>query len=377
MPLTGKLILRRRKHRKPIQLILCLFLFGILYPVRAQQLSVLPATNVELPSAPGEQVPSQAPLGNISGIIVDSDGAYIIGARITLSREDAANPNQHPADRLAISDSNGHFSFDNVSLGPFKLTVEEAGFATQQTSAILHTAENYEAPPITLSLAASANVQVTASREEVAQAQIEDEEKQRVLGIIPNYFVTYEPNPAPLNARQKFELSWKTSIDPVSFAAVGVIAGIQQANNSFPGFGEGAEGYGKRFGAAYGNLFIGTMIGSAILPSLFRQDPRYFYKGTGTIRSRILYSLAMAVMCKGDNGHWQVNYSGILGAGASSGISNLYYPAADRNGAALTFQNLGYSIAGSAISNLFQEFLIPKLTPHKPPLPQSQSQSKP
>ena len=373
MPLTGKPILRRRNHRKSIKLILCLFLFGILYPLRAQQLSTLSAINVELPNAPGEQAPSQAALGNISGIIVDSDGAYIIGARITLSREDAATSNQHPSGRLAISDSNGHFSFSNVSPGSFKLTIEEAEFATQQTSAILHAGENYEAPPITLSLAASTNVQVTASRQEVAQAQIEDEEKQRVLGIIPNYFVTYEPNPAPLNARQKFELSWKTTIDPVSFAAVGVIAGIQQANNSFPGFGEGAQGYGKRYGAAYGNLFIGTMIGSAILPSIFRQDPRYFYKGTGTIHSRVLYTLAMAVMCKGDNGHWQVNYSGILGAAASSGISNLYYPAADRNGAALTFQNLGYNIAGSAISNLFQEFLIPRLTPHKPPLPQSQS----
>jgi Carboxypeptidase regulatory-like domain len=372
MPLTGKPILRRRNHRKSIKLILCLFLFGILYPLRAQHLSELSAINIELPNAPGEQAPSQAALGNISGIIVDSDGAYIIGARITLSREDAATSNQHPSGRLAISDSNGHFSFSNVSPGSFKLTIEEAEFATQQTSAILHAGENYEAPPITLSLAASTNVQVTASRQEVAQAQIEDEEKQRVLGIIPNYFVTYEPNPAPLNARQKFELSWKTTIDPVSFAAVGAIAGIQQANNSFPGFGEGAQGYGKRFGAAYGNLFIGTMIGSAILPSIFRQDPRYFYKGTGTIRSRVLYSLAMAVMCKGDNGHWQVNYSGILGTAAASGISNLYYPAADRNGAALTFQNLGYSIAGSAISNLFQEFLIPKLTPHKPPLPQSQ-----
>jgi hypothetical protein len=151
-----------------------------------------------------------------------------------------------------------------------------------------------------------------------------------------------------------------------------LIAGIQQANNTFPGYGQGAEGYGKRFGASYGNIFIGTMIGDAFLPSVFKQDPRYFYKGTGTIRSRTLYALANAVICKGDNGNWQFNYSAMLGTLAASGISNLYYPAADRDGAALTFENLGFSIAASGIANLFQEFLIPKLTPHKPPLPQSQ-----
>jgi hypothetical protein len=106
------------------------------------------------------------------------------------------------------------------------------------------------------------------------------------------------------------------------------------------------------------------MIGGAILPSLLKQDPRYFYKGTGSTRSRILYALANAVICKGDNGHWQANYSGILGALAAGGISNLYYPASSRNGAGLTFENTLIGIGGSAVGNLFQEFLVRKLTPH-------------
>ena len=372
MPLSGKLIRRRRGHPRLIALILFLSLYGLLYPACAQQLSSLPSINSELPSAPGEQALNQTPLGSITGTVVDNDGAFVVGASITLSREDPASPDQHPTDQLAISGSDGSFSFPNLPPGPFKLTIVATGFATQQISAILHAGESYEAPTISLSSAVSIGVQVTATQEEVAQAQIEDEEKQRVLGIIPNFFVTYEPNPAPLTAKQKFELSWKTSIDPVTFATAGLIAGIQQANNTFPGYGQGAEGYGKRFGASYGNIFIGTMIGDAFLPSVFKQDPRYFYKGTGTIRSRTLYALANAVICKGDNGNWQFNYSAMLGTLAASGISNLYYPAADRDGAALTFENLGFSIAGSAISNLFQEFLIPKLTPHKPPLPQSQ-----
>ncbi len=372
MPLSGKLILRRRGRPKLIALTLYLSLYGLQYPTCAQQLSSSPSINFELPSAPGEQALNQAPFGSITGIIVDSDGAFVIGAHVRLSREDLASPDQHPSDQLALSGSDGSFTFANVPPGFFKLTIVATGFATRQVSAILPAGESYEAPPISLSSAVSIGVEVTATREEIAQAQIEDEEKQRILGIIPNFFVTYEPNPVPLTPKQKFELSWKTSIDPVTFATAGLIAGIQQANNDFPSYGQGAQGYGKRFGASYGDLFIGTMIGDAILPSVFKQDPRYFYKGTGNIRSRTLYALANAVVCKGDNGNWQFNYSGMLGTLAASGISNLYYPASDRDGAALTFENLGFSIAGSAISNLFQEFLILKLTPHKPPLPQSQ-----
>ena len=105
------------------------------------------------------------------------------------------------------------------------------------------------------------------------------------------------------------------------------------------------------------------MIGGAILPSLLKQDPRYFYKGTGTTRSRILYAIANSVICKGDNGRWQANYSGILGSLAAGGISNIYYPASNREGASLTFEEALLGIAGGAAQNLFQEFLVRKLTP--------------
>ena len=108
------------------------------------------------------------------------------------------------------------------------------------------------------------------------------------------------------------------------------------------------------------------MIGGAVLPSLFKQDPRYFYKGTGTTRSRVLYAVSMSVICKGDNGHWQLNYSGILGGLAAGGISNAYYPASNRDGATLTFENALIGIAGSAVQNIFQEFLVRRLTPKVP-----------
>jgi len=144
------------------------------------------------------------------------------------------------------------------------------------------------------------------------------------------------------------------------------VAGYEQANNDFPGYGQGTKGYAKRFGANYADNAIATMIGGALLPSLLKQDPRYFYKGTGTVRSRALYAIANAVICRGDNGHWQVNYSSIIGGLAAAGISNIYYPASDRNGASLTFENTLIGTGGTAVGNLFQEFLVKKLTPHLP-----------
>ena len=201
---------------------------------------------------------------------------------------------------------------------------------------------------------------------EIAQAELKEQEKQRVFGVIPNFYVTYVPKAAPLSTKQKFQLAFKSTVDPVSFGITGAIAGIEQAQNHFPGYGQGAEGYAKRYGATYADLTINTYIGGAILPSLLKQDPRYFYKGTGTKRSRALYAIANSFICKGDNGNWQPNYSFLLGTLASGGISNLYYPASDRNGAALTFENAAIGIAANAAANILQEFVIRKLTPNVP-----------
>jgi hypothetical protein len=155
-------------------------------------------------------------------------------------------------------------------------------------------------------------------------------------------------------------------VDPFSFGLIGAIAGIQQAQNAFSGYGQGAQGYAKRYGASYADFVSGTFIGSAILPSLLKQDPRYFYKGNGGIRSRILYALANSVVCKGDNRKWQPNYSSIAGNLAAGGISNLYYPAKDRNGVGLTFESGAIGIGATAGANIIQEFLVRKLTPNAP-----------
>jgi hypothetical protein len=149
---------------------------------------------------------------------------------------------------------------------------------------------------------------------------------------------------------------------------------VEQATDEFSGYGQGAQGYAKRFGASYADTVSSTFIGGAILPSLLKQDPRYFYKGTGSTRSRLLYAIANSVICKGDNRRWQVNYSGILGALASGGLSNLYYPSTDRDGIGLTFENAVIGIGQGAAANILQEFVIKKLTPklpnQNPPKPQ-------
>lgn len=306
------------------------------------------------------QMQGQQVAGAISGSVVDESGAAVAGAVVKVSGGDPASAQE------TLSDGDGQYLFASMTPGPFQLTATAGGFAAATFAGTLHSGESFVVPPIRLTVASAASeVQVTMSRIEIAEAEIKEEEKQRVLGVVPNFYVTYDPSALPLTPRQKFELAWKATVDPVNFGLVGATAGIQQATDSFSGYGQGAQGFGKRYGASYADLVAGTFIGSAILPSLLKQDPRYFYKGKGTVKSRVFYAIANAVICKGDNGHWQANYSALLGGLAAGGISNLYYPATDR-GAELTFENAVIGIGTSAAANILQEFVIRRLTPHAP-----------
>ena len=151
-------------------------------------------------------------------------------------------------------------------------------------------------------------------------------------------------SPSPIPSQSSVRAFWRESIRRVT---------------STPGYGQGAEGYGKRFGATYGDVFIGTFIGSALLPSLLKQDPRYFYRGTGSKKSRLMYALGNAVMCKGNNKKYEPNYSAILGSFITRGISYTYYPASDRS-ATLLVQTALIRIAEGSVAGLFQEFVVRK-----------------
>lgn len=309
--------------------------------------------------SPDSQAAGEQSSGSISGTILDRTGAVSVGAKVRLTRKRPFSSEE------VVSGNIGQYSFSHVPPGSFQIAVTAPGFATQVFSADLRPGQVFLVPPIVLAVSTAATeVRVEASTVEVAEAQIKEQEKQRVLGFVPNFYVSYIHDAAPLTPKQKFRLAWKTAVDPVTFLGIGIYAGMGQAADRFPEYGQGAQGYAKYFGAGYADALSGIFIGNAILPSLLKQDPRYFYKGAGTTRTRILYALASPVICKGDNKRWQPNYSFILGSIAVGGISNLYVPAGDRNGAGLIFENALIRIGEGSLGGILQEFVLPRLTPH-------------
>ena len=221
------------------------------------------------------------------------------------------------------------------------------------------------APPITLAVSGGeTSVVVNGDKEELSREQVHIAVQQRVAGVIPNFYSAYDWNAPPMLAKQKIQLTARGLIDPVSFLAVAGIAGAEQNRNIFPSYGGGIEGYGKRYGAAMANRVSSAMLGRAIYPAIFHQDPRYFYKGKGSIKSRALYAISAAVMARSDSGRWEPNYSQVLGNFSAAAISNLYYPESDR-GASLVLMNGLSETGANAVSNLrpripAQAFYIPR-----------------
>jgi hypothetical protein len=321
-----------------------------------EQGSVIRAFSEHPPTASADPTPDHQPDGSVSGTVNDVDGAQVAGAHITLESNSGL-------ERTLTADDTGSFNFPAVAPGTVKLTISSAGFATRvEDGVVLHSGESYELPPVTLSAASSTEVEVVFTRQDLAEEQMRAQEKQRVLGVIPNFYVSYDKDVVPLTTSQKYRLAVRMSLDPIAFATAAATAGVEQSQNEFSGYGQGVRGYARRFGAVYGDGFNSTLIGDAILPSILHQDPRYLYKGVGSIRSRALYAIASIVICKGDNGHWQPNYSNVFGNLAAAGISNLYYPSTNRSGARLTIDNSLLVTASGAIGALFEEFLIRKIS---------------
>ncbi len=230
---------------------LLVLLCGLPTLAQSQKPPIFAAVEGELSGTPetgssaGEQIPNQLSPGTISGTVVDRTGTAVAGAHVKLTRESPVSSQE------AVAGEDGQFSFANVPPGPFQLTFTSAGFATQTFSGTLSSGQTFAMPPISLAVAtAITEVHVGLSSIELAQEQLKDQEKQRVLGVIPNFYVTYVPNAVALTSKQKFQLAWKTTIDPVSFVITGGVAGIEQAQNHFSGYGQGAEGYAKRYGAS-------------------------------------------------------------------------------------------------------------------------------
>jgi hypothetical protein len=317
------------------------------------------AGRAQVDTTPQSDAPLLERSASLHGTVTDQDGSLLPGARVEITSQDESF--------LEIADSEGEFHLHGLAAGVYDIRVLDDGFVNVDESVSLLEGESKELQPIELHMAMShADVTVLATTHEIAAAQLAAEEKQRVLAIIPNFYVVYDKHPAPLSTGQKFHLAWRSSFDPVSFLSAGFSAGIEQSSNEFSGYGEGAGGYAKRFGASFADGSVSTFLGGAILPAIFHQDPRYYYQGTGTVWSRTVHAVSSVVVTHGNNGKQQFNISNVIGTFASAGISNVYYPASNRNGVGLTMGNAAQGLAFGAFAAMMQEFVVRKLTPHLP-----------
>jgi hypothetical protein len=267
--------------------------------------------------------------------------------------------------QITTANDSAAFEFRDIKLGvPYRVRVTTNGFNEWDSPTIVLTPDQsvFFVTDVKLRLSGlESSVTVYSSTRQVAVDQVHLEEQQRVLGSIPNFYVMYDSqNAAPLTTKLKFHLAMSVSVDPVTAMGVAFMAGVRQATGT-PNYVQGAKGYGQRVGAEAAAGFSDIVIGGAILPSLLHQDPRYFYQGTGTTRSRLRHALASPFVCRGDNGRLQPNYSSMGGDLASAALMNTYYPQSNR-GAAMVFGRFATSIAQRSLSGVMQEFVLPRIT---------------
>jgi hypothetical protein len=329
-------------------LILCMVRIRLL---RYLQLFVLVCAVVQVVAeAQDVSAPTPQP-ATLVGTATDTNGGTIPNATVVLQGVAAS-------DRYtAQTNDSGFFQIAGVTPGTsYQLSVTAKGFGDWSLANVTLAPSQYlDVTGITLAVTDTVTVQAVVSTEAIATQQVNAETKQRAFGVLPMFYAVYDANPVPLSPELKFKLAFRTAIDPFSFGADAFLAGVKQANNS-PRYGQGVKGYAQRFGSDYTNGFTEIMIGGAVLPTVLRQDPRYFYKGTGSKKSRVLHALSGPFIAKGDNGRWQPNYSSVGGYLSSGAIANTYYP--DRNrGTAVVFSTALVDAGGTMVADVIQEFI--------------------
>lgn len=302
-----------------------------------------------------QQVPPQGPQNaTITGTVLDITGSTVPNAIVVLQE-----PNQH---RSITTGDDGFFRFEGVNPGsPVRIVVSAFELKNWTSSEIiLQPGQSFILTDINLAVAPVETSVSAVTPEQVAVEQVKVQEQQRVLGFIPNFYVTYEQKPAPLTSKLKFQLAMKALTDPVTIGGFGLNAAIYQAAN-YPSYDQGAKGYGQRLGATFAGGYSKILLGDAVLASLLHQDPRYFYQGTGTTKSRLLHAMATPVITRGDDGRREINYSNIVGDLFSGAIANAYYPSQDR-GAGLVARSALIGAGGRMALGVIQEFVLHKWT---------------
>ncbi len=273
----------------------------------------------------------------------------MLGAIVSLVRNDGTESG-------TMISADGEFDFANVPPGSYFLTVMAKNFLPFNSAGFaVRAQENYEVANIKLIVAGTDTEVMVRPAEIVAAEEIKAAEQQRLVGIIPNFYTSYIYDAAPLTTRQKFSLAARGTFDPVSLIGVGVAAGIEQASNTYSGYGQGFAGYSKRYAAKFADGRTSDFLTHAVFPSLLHQDPRYYYQGSGTIKSRLAHALDSAFVTRTDSGLTAPNYSYVLGDMCSGALSNLYYPRKNR-GVSLVFSNAALGLAGRMGTNILREF---------------------
>jgi hypothetical protein len=192
------------------------------------------------------------------------------------------------------------------------------------------------------------------ARQSAPDTAADNEGHERIFIVVPAFGVTNRQDAPALTAKAKFSLSARQAFDPFMWISTGIQAGMSQASNEFPQYGQGAAGYGKRYGAAMLDVVNGGFAGTAVCV-LLKEDPRYFRLGSGSIERRVFYSLQQQVSAKSDKGTRMFNWANVLGTFASSAISNAYYPRPNR-GLSLTMNRATVSLLWGFTGELTDEF---------------------
>jgi hypothetical protein len=319
-----------------------------------------------LPDAPlAKSDPKSSPVSveessSVAGTVLDVSGAGVPGAEVSLTHKDGIEL------RTVVSEAGGEFNFTKIAPGPYLVVVNAQGFAPFTSAEfVVSVQQTYEMPDVLLSVATASMEVMVRPTDLIAAEQIRAAEKQRLVGVIPNFYTSYIYDAAPLTWKQKFSLATRGTFDPVSIIEVGFAAGLEQANNSYAGYGQGAAGYSKRFAAKFVDGRTSDFLTHAVFPTLFHQDPRYYYQGTGSFKSRLVHAVGSAFVTRSDSGRTEPNYSFMLGDMCSAALSNLYYPPANR-GVSLVFNRAAVGLAGRVGGNIIREFLSKRLTTNVP-----------
>jgi hypothetical protein len=370
--LPGKHALRKAPFPRLYAVLASASLLLCTVPTRAiaqQQIAGRETSNRSLPDAPlaksdTQSLPQHSVSGegsaSVAGTVLDVSGAAVAGAEVSLTHEDGTEL------RTMVSEGDGEFNFTKISPGPYLVVINAEGFAPFTSAEFVVSGQQaYEIPDVLLSVA-TASIEVTVRPTDlIAAGQIRAEEKQRLMGVIPNFYTSYIYDAAPLTWKQKFSLAARGTFDPVSMIGVGFTAGVEQANNSYAGYGQGAAGYSKRFAAKFVDGRTSDFLTHAVFPSLLHQDPRYYYQGSGSFKSRFVHAVGSAFVTRSDSGRTVPNYSYLLGDMCAGALSNLYYPPANR-GAGLVLNKAAVGLAGRVGGNLIREFLSKRLTTNVP-----------